>query len=413
MARPASLSLVMPTGPSAVSSTITSPSYTGSDSPSPRVVKSIKNQDIDARNPKQISNGDPPTSPGLTSLPPFPTSPIDTPRHARETSRGFFTNLKASKSSNKVHQVEPTIRQVSEDLPRNDPDASENTIYSMSKSPGSTPDLSLSTSMDTIALENGKGKHFPTIVEALLNDTNMNQDHHAQTHKAPRRPVGASVASDSVIVSSPTETSRARKPKPRLAGLLTRTRSMRMDETGRRSKPSTPVRPGGPEIRVQYDPPSEDDIHQVSPKTAPLRQDKIYRDMMGSNNRNRSADRQDPSNHSQENIPLRRGDKSSSQALSTSAGGALREGGSSHLFMNIKNTSNKAAGGLGKASKSIFGKVSRSGSSNAKEEERYSLRVINLPLVQQTRHTRIASRLEDSKDKTEFWMPALPWRCIE
>jgi len=36
-----------------------------------------------------------------------------------------------------------------------------------------------------------------------------------------------------------------------------------------------------------------------------------------------------------------------------------------------------------------------------------------LPLVEQTRKTRIAKRLEDSKDKTEFWMPALPWRCIE
>jgi hypothetical protein len=27
--------------------------------------------------------------------------------------------------------------------------------------------------------------------------------------------------------------------------------------------------------------------------------------------------------------------------------------------------------------------------------------------------TRISTRLEQSRDKTEFWMPALPWRCIE
>ena len=186
-----------------------------------------------------------------------------------------------------------------------------------------------------------------------------------------------------------------------------------MDETGRRSKPSTPMRSIGPEIRMQYDGPSEDENHQMSPKTAPLHQDKSYHDMMGSSARNRSADRKTPSNHSQENMPLRRGEKMSNSGLSTSSTGVPREGAGSHLFLNIKNTSNKAAGGLGKASKSIFGKVSRSGVSNARDEERYALRVINLPLVDQTRHTRIASRLEDSKDKTEFWMPALPWRCIE
>ena len=221
------------------------------------------------------------------------------------------------------------------------------------------------------------------------------------------------MASDSLAVPSPTEWSRPKKPKPRLAGLLTRTRSIRMDDPGRKSKPSTPMRSTGPEIRMQYDGPSEDENYQVSPKTAPLHQERSYHDLMGSSTRNRSADRKAPSNHSQENMPLRRGDKLSNSGLSTSSTGISREGAGSHLFTNIKNTSNKAAGGLGKASKSIFGKVARSGSSNAREEERYALRVINLPLVEQTRHTRIASRLEDSKDKTEFWMPALPWRCIE
>ena len=194
---------------------------------------------------------------------------------------------------------------------------------------------------------------------------------------------------------------------PRLAGLLTRTRSMRMDEPGRKSKSSTPVRSTGPEIRMQSDEASEDENHQLPPQSAPLRQDKLYRDMMGSSSRNRSADRQTPSNHSQESVPIRRSEKSSTQGLSASSAGT------SHLFTNIKNTSNKAAGGLGKAGKSIFGKVARSGSSTAKEEERYVLRVINLPLVEQTRRTRIAPRLADSRDKTEFWMPALPWRCIE
>ena len=95
--------------------------------------------------------------------------------------------------------------------------------------------------------------------------------------------------------------------------------------------------------------------------------------------------------------------------------GGLREGGGSHLFTNIKNNTTKAADGLGKAGKGFFGKIARSGSSNAKEEEpeHYVICVINLPLIEQTRRTRIAQRLEDSKDKTEFWIPALPWRCID
>lgn len=216
-----------------------------------------------------------------------------------------------------------------------------------------------------------------------------------------------------MIVTTPTEVTYPKKPKPRLVGLLTRTRSMRMDEAGRKSKPPTPVRPNGPDIRMQYDGPSDDEVHQAPPRTAPIRQDHSYRDMIGSSTRNRSADRQTSSNHSQENVPIRRGEKQSNHGLSASASGGFREGGGSHLFTNIKNTSTKAADGLGKAGKSIFGKVARSGSSNAREEERYILCVINLPLVLQTRRTRIAQRLADSRDKTEFWMPALPWRCIE
>ena len=94
----------------------------------------------------------------------------------------------------------------------------------------------------------------------------------------------------------------------------------------------------------------------------------------------------------------------------------LRDGAGSKLFSNFKSTSAKAADGIGKAGKGLFGKITRSSNSNGKEvtdDENYVFSVIKLPLVEQTRRTRIAKRLEDSKDKTEFWMPALPWRCIE
>lgn len=68
-------------------------------------------------------------------------------------------------------------------------------------------------------------------------------------------------------------------------------------------------------------------------------------------------------------------------------------------------------------SKGLFGKGTRSGSTTEREpvvdDEHYVLKVINLPLVEQARLTRISKRLEDSRDKTEFWMPAFPWRAID
>lgn len=185
-----------------------------------------------------------------------------------------------------------------------------------------------------------------------------------------------------------------------------------MDDGGRKSKPSTPIYTTAPEIRMQFDGPNEDEGHQAAPMTAPLQQDRSLRDMMNSGNRNRSADRQ-TANSSQENMSMRRGDKASIGGLSASSSGNFRETGGSHLFTNLKNTSSKAADGLGKAGKGFMGKFARSGSTTTKEEEPYVIHVINLPLVEQTRHTRIAQRLADSRDKTEFWMPALPWRCIE
>lgn len=69
------------------------------------------------------------------------------------------------------------------------------------------------------------------------------------------------------------------------------------------------------------------------------------------------------------------------------------------------------------ARKGVFGKLGRSSSNHEKDlqipKEPYQFKVIHLPLIEQTRATRISNRLEHSRDKTEFWMPALPWRCIE
>lgn len=157
MARPASLSLAVPKTTSAISSTLTSPTDAGSSSSSPRGVNPAIDRSAGLPIVQQPTKEDQPSSPEITSLPPFPSSPKDTPKHAREPSKGFFSNMKASKSSNKVHHVEPTIRQVSEDTLGSNSKVNETSIYSMRKSPGSTPDLSLPTNIDSNALNNYEG----------------------------------------------------------------------------------------------------------------------------------------------------------------------------------------------------------------------------------------------------------------
>lgn len=91
-------------------------------------------------------------------------------------------------------------------------------------------------------------------------------------------------------------------------------------------------------------------------------------------------------------------------------------GASAAIFNNLKSTSSGAADRLGKAGKGFFGKITRSGSTNERElvtDDNYVCSVINLPLIQQARRTRICKKLEACRDKTEFWMPALPYRSID
>ncbi|KAF3762561.1 Rho GTPase activation protein, partial [Cryphonectria parasitica EP155] len=83
------------------------------------------------------------------------------------------------------------------------------------------------------------------------------------------------------------------------------------------------------------------------------------------------------------------------------------------FFNNLRREGGRVAESIGKG---LFGKGGRSASTTERDlvdDEHYVLKVINLPLVEQTRLTRISKRLEESRDKTEFWMPAFPWRAID
>lgn len=103
------------------------------------------------------------------------------------------------------------------------------------------------------------------------------------------------------------------------------------------------------------------------------------------------------------------------------------EYGSQDRLPKVKDQNKFMTGGMNVMSKAktggnaLFkqlGKIGRSASSHEREvqhvpDAQYVLKVINLPLVDQARITRISKNLGQCKDKTEYWMPSLPWRCIE
>lgn len=197
--------------------------------------------------------------------------------------------------------------------------------------------------------------------------------------------------------------SSARKPKAKPFSLLTRNKSIREKEN------NSPLRHAAPPLPANLDT-TELESNGSAPKTAPSSgQDRAFRDMMDSTTSNRSEDRapsRDATNAPREN-PRDREHRTLPPAT--------RENGSSNFFSGLRSSSTKAADMI---SKGLFGKSnSRSGPihhlDSVVDDEHYELKVINLPLVEQARKTRISKRLETARDKTEFWMPAFPWRAID
>jgi hypothetical protein len=228
-------------------------------------------------------------------------------------------------------------------------------------------------------------------------------------HSADRQMSGSDTSSQPLEVG-PSQNVSSKKSKPRF-GLLNRARSIKADDQAR-PKPSAPKRL---DLNSPIANPRDPQFSEAM-KTAPLRNDhreRAFGDSVGSAHRNRSVDRPAvPRDRSQEHFPPRNNRAGGSLTNSSS----FKEGTSSHLLSNLQQTGRGAADRLGKAGKGFLGRITRTGSSHERElvtDDSYTCSSINLPLVKQTRKTRIARRMELSKDKTEFWMPALPWRCIE
>lgn len=92
------------------------------------------------------------------------------------------------------------------------------------------------------------------------------------------------------------------------------------------------------------------------------------------------------------------------------------------FLQSFKTGSNSAAGRV----TDFFSRTFRRDSSLTRDEKAFTgaglgiqeegpfvPTVINLPLLDQARRTRPLARIADAEDKTQIWMPALAWRCIQ
>ncbi|CAG7554513.1 unnamed protein product [Fusarium equiseti] len=192
--------------------------------------------------------------------------------------------------------------------------------------------------------------------------------------------------------ASPQSSTRKGRSKP--FGILNRSRSNRdKEDASPELKPVTSPRQGNePELH----------LNSVPYRAGNQANDRSIRDMMNSAVRNRSEDRAPRDTSSTRKAQRDKEPKTQPSSLNENGGS---------FFNGLKSSGTRAAGMLSDR----FFKGGRGGREDkeALDDEHYQLKVINLPLVEQTRLTRISKRLEDSRDKTEFWMPAFPWRAID
>ncbi|KZF26798.1 hypothetical protein L228DRAFT_279952 [Xylona heveae TC161] len=323
-----------------------------------------------------------------TSLPSSQT--LQSPKHTRGQSRAFFSNFKASKSSSRIQPSEASNKQMTESQPAAKHGRDKTIqVYPSGRTLSSTPDLLQSSLL------------------AQSEDIPENGDDR-QENTSESRPAGGSAGSDTLSSYPPAEAGPVRRMKPRFTHLLTRSRSTRVDDASAKGRYPASARL----LRVEDSGRALTAPETGGLKTAPLHdRDRSFRDMMHSTIRNRSADRHQSADSEDESLASSKDNKKDINSSSS-----YRDGSGTSFLNNIKSSSSKAADGIGKAGKGIFIKLTRSGSSHEKEivpDDNYVCTIINLPLIEQTRRTRISKRLEISRDKTEFWMPALPWRCID
>lgn len=341
-----------------------------------------------------------PTSPshfGGTDLPspnvPFhnqPESPAS-PK-LRKDSKSIFSNFSATKSSSRIATQDSSMRQIPEQQP--------SPVYSNGRGGTSTPDLSRPIQTPN---SDGRQRNGPVPHSVLTR-----LDNRSEIVRLDNRS-GSGMSNDPL---EPLDSSKRNTMKPKKqGGMLSRTRSVKGEESqgGRTKLNKAPPPQLSPDIAGTWTTNGDG----TSLKTAPLEKGQSWRSLVGQGKmRTHSADRHDSSRRDDDHS-LRR-DHAEQSSLASSSFNESRGAG---LMSSLGSGARKVGGKMDSARKGIFGKLGRSSSNHETPtlvtNEPYVCKVIHKPLIEQTRLTRISSRLEQSRDKTEFWMPALPWRCIE
>ncbi|KAJ5607177.1 hypothetical protein N7537_003796 [Penicillium hordei] len=308
-----------------------------------------------------------PTTPGLTAIPQhFPSSKDS--RHTRDASKSFFGNLKAPKSSHKSQRSDSSENSTEHTKSRGS--SRERKTPMASKQYESTPDLP-----GELAHANGNER------------TNGLSGHNSSQQTSTKK------------VATDLESAVPKKNKQRFANLLTRSRSIRVDDS---SGPRPPRRRPSTGLAKLEEFSQGATTTATATATATARPERTVRGGL------------QPPERQADTVSLRK-ERSHGNIV---ASGSLSQvsGAGATIFNNLKSSSSGTADRIGKAGKGFFSKITRSGSTNEREmitDDSYTCSVINLPLIEQARKTRIAKKLEDCRDKTEFWMPALPYRSID
>ncbi|QDS72780.1 hypothetical protein FKW77_005408 [Venturia effusa] len=308
----------------------------------------------------------------INALPP-PPSP-KSPKH--KTSK-IFSNYKASKSTGKVNKA---------DSPRI----------------GTSPNSEAASSQ--FYLNRSAGKSSPDLNTLRSDHPSPQSDHQRELREDRKDSVAAKVQDTK------------KKDKHKFGHILGRKQSLILEDDLPAPRTEQPPATGHDKGQLEQASRTNKDRQPAEGpiRTAPLEKERGFRSAMNSALRNRSLERQNNTEEEENasSAPATRQSHTSKAPSATKSTGPTN----TSFIHSIKFSGSKAAEGVSKARRGFFGKLGRSASSHEREsivKEPYELKVITLPLVEQTRKTRISKRLEKSKDKTEFWMPALPWRCID
>ncbi|KAI0999594.1 hypothetical protein K3495_g8603 [Podosphaera aphanis] len=299
------------------------------------------------------------------SLPSSPVEPQRQERRERPSRSSFFNNYKASRSSNR--------------------------------------------------LQTDFGSHSVTCVDNMLKDNvrptlGSRVSSHTRLHQTDSNVAETTTKSRSNSPPHTTFFNTGKKDKPKSFSLRSRSFSMR-DEQSPTDLTSSELKVEAEKISSQAEPIIDQDRSLRAKMTATVRHHSAER--LPSFQRDRSKDRKNKSSKDSSSAKSQiMANLQKEQARNIAPQVAVVSGNT--FLNNLKSQATKGAGAL---SKGLFGKGNRNGLSSEKlpevDDEHYELKVISLPLVQQTRLTRISKKLEDSRDKTEFWMPAFPWRAID